>query len=923
MPESGTNVTQTINGFRGENRTAPASQLAIEVSPDAENIDYIDATIKKRLGRLRLHGVPMQSGGIIVQNKLAPGGIDFSLIEIPAASTSTFVNSFEIQLAVIPLFMDAAGGLFVIYQVNTAANEGFKLTIELVGGDLVWRFAAAINGAFVTVTGNAANKAVVDVPQWLQFGVNGDGVNSTVFLKVNGTTFNSASTAGTFDRRNAAVALGIGESPTSQDLDITYDELRFYDAVQTAIPRRELSATEQAVSALKGYWPMDTAPPHPVFLNFFITPDLVGSNDGEFQPDNPNPLGSPMLSLGVSSNDISLSKVLGMAAYRVSGVATQILAATLTDFLLFASNAWTFLSTHQAQEAAPDGTYWYSSAFKDRTIMTNRVAGTFKYDGTNIPYKITPVKPTGGLVASTGAAGNLNGDFTYIVTHYNSADGSESAADTQISGSGGGFVQPASQKVDLSALPLSSDPQVNKKKIYRTKESGAIFYFIAEIDNSTTTYTDNALDATLVTAYNTLLGTPAASRFAFVHDERVWLGNQDGEDSRLVFSEVTTNLNIGGWTQFADDNFADFGRGDGDEMTGGIPVTGGALITKRHSLWLLAGLGPGSYAARQLFGGVGCVSHGTLAASRLGVYLLSASGVVRVPLPLGTATWENLSEESQRDLFEGIVESDWPMAAGVFDTVRQEYRVSFVSDGVEMTLTFHEKSGSWSKSTAHYDSYLQVPFSGGANKLLGAKHGVISELHNGDNEGADIENDTRAWALTGTVDASTTETLQDTSQSFPSRLDAWPHFTLNGLEVTVESAAGVQQRRTIWHNDGDTLYVSPAFSPAPTVGDLYWIAGIDARWKSAKLDLDGNRGSDKSLQLIRTFFRTDGNATNVACNYQFDEKTITDLTFLTSNRIQELTTRDRGKELEIEFSNDQPEEPFEVEALQLGFTQDA
>lgn len=925
MPETGLITTQTINAFRGENSTAPASLLPIEISPDAQDMDYIDSTLKKRKGRLRLHGIPMQSGGVLVQNdhpQWTPGN---SYLEIVPAVT-VFGNKWEIQLAVIPLSLDATGGLEIVHAVTTATPLGFKLTIELDSGNLVWQFSAVIGSAFVTVTGDAANKAVVGVPQWLQFGVNGDGVNSTVFLKINDIVFNSASTAGNFARDTFA-SLKIGRTelnPFTQVLDMLFDELRIYaNTNETANPRRELLSSEEASSDLTHYWKFDSgntqipdekAPGFPVNLR-------IGNTTGGR---------SPVLSQGVSSNsfsrsiiaDLSLSKVLGIAAHRVAGVATQILCTTRTDFHLFESNATTFLSTHQQQDRTPDESYWYSSAFKDRTIMTSRAVAVFKYDGTNIPFEITPVQPLGTLAAAVGAAGALTGDYTYIVTHFNSADNSESEADTQLSGSGGGFVQPTAQQVDLTALPISDDPQVDKKRIYRTKAGGAIFFFLTTIDNSLTTHTDNALDTTLVTRYNDLLGAPAASRFAFVHDERVWLGNQVGQESRLLYTEVTTDLNIGGWTQFAAENFADFGRGDGDEMTGGIPVTGAALITKQNSLWMLVGLGPAAYGARKLYGGVGCVSHGTLAASRLGVYLLSASGVVRVPLPLGTAPWENLTEESHRNLFENILESDWAKAAGIFDTVRQEYRVSFISSGEELSLTYHEKTASWSKSTAHYDAYLEVPFSGGAKKLLATKHGTISEMHNGDNEGADIENSVRAWAVTGKVDAATVETLQDTSQSFPSRLDPFPFETLIGLEVTVEDSAGVQQRRTIWHNDGDTLHVTPDFSPAPTVGDDYWIGGIDARWKSVKLDLDGNRGALKGISCLRTFFRKDGNTVNVKCDYAFDEATIGDLTFVSNNRVQELTTRDQGQELEIEFSNDQPEEPFEIEALQLCFTQD-
>lgn len=102
--------------------------------------------------------------------------------------------------------------------------------------------------------------------------------------------------------------------------------------------------------------------------------------------------------------------------------------------------------------------------------------------------------PTSPPTVAVGAAGVLSGDYLYKYAYVNSSNshisnGSSSSA----------TVSPSSQKVDLSNIGTSSDPQVDKIYIYRTTAGGSTFLFVAEINNGTTAYTDNTADADLGT----------------------------------------------------------------------------------------------------------------------------------------------------------------------------------------------------------------------------------------------------------------------------------------------------------------------------------------------------------------------------------------------------------------------------------------
>jgi hypothetical protein len=114
----------------------------------------------------------------------------------------------------------------------------------------------------------------------------------------------------------------------------------------------------------------------------------------------------------------------------------------------------------------------------------------------------TPSAPT---ATANATAGVLNGTYTYKVAFLTGYwQGATGSGTIHISGNTSGgtassSVSPVSKKVSLSAIPTGGDGVV-ARMIYRTKAGGSIYYQVVEIDdNTTTTYTDNIADASLVT----------------------------------------------------------------------------------------------------------------------------------------------------------------------------------------------------------------------------------------------------------------------------------------------------------------------------------------------------------------------------------------------------------------------------------------
>lgn len=105
-------------------------------------------------------------------------------------------------------------------------------------------------------------------------------------------------------------------------------------------------------------------------------------------------------------------------------------------------------------------------------------------DGT-IPNPGTPTAPT---VAINATAGNLNGTYEYRVTYLTASGETLASADSLA-------VNPASQQVNLSAIPLGG-PGTTGRRIYRDKNGAGTYRLVATIANNTaTTYTDNITDA--------------------------------------------------------------------------------------------------------------------------------------------------------------------------------------------------------------------------------------------------------------------------------------------------------------------------------------------------------------------------------------------------------------------------------------------
>jgi hypothetical protein len=149
-------------------------------------------------------------------------------------------------------------------------------------------------------------------------------------------------------------------------------------------------------------------------------------------------------------------------------------------------------------------------------------------------------------LADSAVAGNPDGTYSYVCTFVNN-DGFESNK------SAAATIVVATNKVTVSDIPLSTDPQVIARRLYRTLDGGTLYRLVVEItDNHTVSYTDDTADASLgVFLHDDTHDVPVAAidccehlaqLFLLQSPNKVWWCN--------AFNE---------WEYFASDNYEPFG----------------------------------------------------------------------------------------------------------------------------------------------------------------------------------------------------------------------------------------------------------------------------------------------------------------------------------------------------------------------------
>lgn len=166
---------------------------------------------------------------------------------------------------------------------------------------------------------------------------------------------------------------------------------------------------------------------------------------------------------------------------------------------------------------------------------------------------------------------------------------------------------PCHQKVTLSAIPTSSDSQVDQRRIYRTQPGGTAYYLVATInDNTTTSFVDNVPDGLLGIDMSEANDIAPLGKFVEWFDDRLWIG--DADENIVYYSK--TNIPDAFDT---DNKYVSVRRGESDDtLTGLIDYKSYLYAFKRKSIYMIRKKTSAYYGRYEVCDDFGCIAPWSL-----------------------------------------------------------------------------------------------------------------------------------------------------------------------------------------------------------------------------------------------------------------------------------------------------------------------
>lgn len=290
--------------------------------------------------------------------------------------------------------------------------------------------------------------------------------------------------------------------------------------------------------------------------------------------------------------------ITGIINYkRTSTSAVKTIVGGLTSLAVLSGTALMALANNSGSITSDDH-LWTLLQYNNIGYGTRRNAGLRRFtDEVHSLAGITAPQIAPTLVQ--GAAGVLTAaDYYGVVTFFNRETGAESnpspvSAVCTIA---------ASKQINWSEIPISTEYQVNSRRLYRTLPGQQGNYlFVAEIDNNfDTTYTDNVPVANLgdFASFDNDL-PPSGLEISDVFSERLWAS--DGGD--LVFSEAFM------FESYASDSVIRINPDDGHRMSA-IHADGSRLVVgKTNKVYALTGTDRSNFAVDVISDRHGIASH--------------------------------------------------------------------------------------------------------------------------------------------------------------------------------------------------------------------------------------------------------------------------------------------------------------------------
>lgn len=276
---------------------------------------------------------------------------------------------------------------------------------------------------------------------------------------------------------------------------------------------------------------------------------------------------------------------------------------------------------------AADSIYGFET-WKGFCFIGDGVNNNLKYDGTSVTRMGLSTPSSAPTAADSGVAGNLNGIYTYKITFISATSESEPSAESN-------EVNVVNKQVNLTNIPISSDPECTGRNIYRSGGTIAQYLLVTTINNNTeTTYTDNTADADLgLVTLETGNTPPPPLKYFVEHNDYLFGAGDPNNPSYVYFSKKSEP------EKWPATYYTPCKSKEGDDITGLIKIGNTVFIFKTSSVWRLEGTSPINFTAKVIHPTVGNIApkslvnfgtHAMFLGNDFDVYLFD--GVAFVPV---------------------------------------------------------------------------------------------------------------------------------------------------------------------------------------------------------------------------------------------------------------------------------------------------
>lgn len=268
----------------------------------------------------------------------------------------------------------------------------------------------------------------------------------------------------------------------------------------------------------------------------------------------------------------------GLYTRRGSDGSSESLCAFIDGHMLVLG-VTTFNTIPSAQSVFTIGQRVGAELSENYLFIGNGGVGPYKYDGLLFTqHGVSAPVQTCTVASNTTGSLNSNGQYTYRVTHVNTAlvqsDMGPATATWTVS--------TAARAILVTAIPLSTAPSqgINARYLYRTLDAGSSYFRVTALNNNTaTTYLDVIADANLGSPAPTDNGVPPKYNVILYHRNILFVN--DASNPNYVWYSVA-----GQPYTFASTNFFKVGDKAGDLVKGFAAYDNGVVVFCENSTWL-------------------------------------------------------------------------------------------------------------------------------------------------------------------------------------------------------------------------------------------------------------------------------------------------------------------------------------------------